>query len=324
MSSREFFLQYNSVKGQTDMADYVSLTDQRRMFVPLPPVAIQDQIVASLDPIDEKIELNRKMNETLEQMARAIFRSWFIDFDPVHAKAAGKFPFGMDSETASLFPDCFEKSELGDVPTNWKVCSLGEIATVKHGYAFQGEFFSEEPTDMVLMTPGNFAVGGGFKADKFKFYRGPVADEYILAEGDLVVTMTDLSKAGDTLGYGAFIGPLERGRKALHNQRVGKVIALGSQGNLQYLYQVFCSPAYRHHVLGSATGSTVRHTSPSRILEHKIALAPEQLRLHFSKLVEPLFLLQRSLVRENLSLVETRDLFLPRLLSGDVALKDVS
>ena len=93
----------------------------------LPPLSEQKRIAHILGSLDDKIELNRKMNETLEQMARAIFKSWFVDFDPVHAKAAGKKPFGMDDATAALFPDSFEESELGLIPKGWRVKMLGEI-----------------------------------------------------------------------------------------------------------------------------------------------------------------------------------------------------
>ena len=98
--------------------------------------------------------------------------------------------------------------------------TLGSYIRVKHGFAFKGEYFIEDETPDVLVTPGNFAIGGGFRADKPKYYAGPVPNDYILQEGDLVVTMTDLSKAGDTLGYPALV-PRMLGRRYLHNQRIG-------------------------------------------------------------------------------------------------------
>ena len=90
MSGREFFVQFKGVSGQTDMAEYVSLRDQRSMHLTLPPLPEQRAIAHILGTLDDKIELNRRMNETLEEMARALFKSWFIDFDPIHAKAALK------------------------------------------------------------------------------------------------------------------------------------------------------------------------------------------------------------------------------------------
>ncbi|HXT34357.1 MAG TPA: restriction endonuclease subunit S, partial [Chloroflexota bacterium] len=94
MTSREFFLQFAGVKSQTDMAEYVSLQDQRHMHITLPPLSEQRAIANVLGTLDDKIELNRRMNATLEEMARALFRSWFVDFDPVRAKAEGRQPEG--------------------------------------------------------------------------------------------------------------------------------------------------------------------------------------------------------------------------------------
>ena len=150
--------------------------------------------------------------------------------------------------------------------------TLGSYIRVKHGCAFKGEYFTEAETPDVLVTPGNFAIGGGFLADKPKYYEGPVPDDYILQEGDLVVTMTDLSKAGDTLGYPALV-PRMQGRRYLHNQRIGLVeIKEGAEANKHFLFYRLRASDYRHHILATASGSTVRHTSPGRIHEFETTL----------------------------------------------------
>ena len=126
MLGREFYLQCRAAKGQTDMADYVNLQDQRRMKITLPPLPERCAIACILSSLDDKIEVNRRMNETLEAMARTLFKSWFIDFDPVHARVEGRAPAGMDAETAALFPDGFEETELGMVPRGWGIGSFDE------------------------------------------------------------------------------------------------------------------------------------------------------------------------------------------------------
>jgi type I restriction enzyme S subunit len=162
---------------------------------------------------------------------------------------------------------------------DWRVTTLGDLVDVKHGFAFSGEFIHDEPRGNILLTPGNFEIGGGFKRAKFKYYDGPVPDGYILRAGDLIVSMTDLSKQADTLGFPAIVPPSTGGHQFLHNQRLGRVI-IKDKGALdtKYLHYLLCSAAYRHEILAGATGTTVRHTSPERIRHFRFArpALPEQ------------------------------------------------
>jgi type I restriction enzyme S subunit len=156
--------------------------------------------------------------------------------------------------------------------SEWRTCRLSDVISIKHGFAFKGEYFSEKRTPYQLTTPGNFAVGGGFQRGQGKFYSGPVPSDYILCPGDVIVTMTDLSKAADTLGYAAFV-PHDPGTTWLHNQRVGLLqLKHNAPLRLGYVQYLMRSPEYRHWVVSSATGSTVKHTSPSRICEFEFAL----------------------------------------------------
>jgi type I restriction enzyme S subunit len=157
--------------------------------------------------------------------------------------------------------------------SEWRECTLGELVNIKHGFAFSGEHISKNQGKRVLVTPGNFEIGGGFKEGNAKYFHGPYPEEYVFAPSDLIVTMTDLSKTADTLGYSAKI-PREESKIYLHNQRVGKVIAKSSDANLDFLYWVMRHKDYRNLVVSTATGSTVRHTSPSRILAYSFLLPP--------------------------------------------------
>ena len=157
----------------------------------------------------------------------------------------------------------------------WREVAIGDLVEIKHGFAFKGTSIRNEPNGDILLTPGNFAIGGGFKRDKFKYFDGPVPEEYVLQEGDLLVTMTDLSKQSDTLGYPALVPPRTQGRRYLHNQRLGK-ISPKAPGEIcaRYIYYVMCSGEYRHEVIASATGTTVKHTSPDRIKRFRFSLPP--------------------------------------------------
>ncbi len=160
----------------------------------------------------------------------------------------------------------FYKKE--EKPKEWKTYTLSNLINVKHGFAFKGEYFSEEPTNDILLSPGNFKIGGGFKSDKFKYYNGEFPKDYILKEGDILITMTDLSKAGDTLGYSAKIPP-HNGINYLHNQRLGLVQFKNDEIDPDFLYWILRTKPYQYYIVGSATGSTVKHTSPTRICSYE-------------------------------------------------------
>lgn len=155
----------------------------------------------------------------------------------------------------------------------WVSVRLEELIAIKHGFAFPGANFSDEPTDSILLTPGNFRIGGGFKADKLKYYRGEGPKEYTLQPGDLIVTMTDLSKNMDTLGLPAWV-PDFGDKVALHNQRLGLVQLVSEAGDRKFIYYLLSSSGYRAEVLASSTGTTVHHTSPKRILTYEFQLPP--------------------------------------------------
>ncbi len=152
--------------------------------------------------------------------------------------------------------------------SEWKEYKLGEIVDIKHGYAFKGKFFSIEATKNILITPGNFKIGGGYKGNKLKYYNGFVPDNYILNHKDIIVTMTDLSKQADTLGYSAKV-PNDDSKVFLHNQRIGLVEFKNNSFNPEFIYWLMRAEHYQKFVAGSATGATVKHTSPTKIRAFK-------------------------------------------------------
>ena len=158
--------------------------------------------------------------------------------------------------------------------SGWRTVHLADLVEVRHGFAFKGEFIRDNPPGDVLVTPGNFAIGGGFQQERPKYYDGPVQAEYVLQPGDLILTMTDLSRCGDTLGYPAIVPKGGNGRY-LHNQRIGRVV-IRDEGEVdrEFLYYRLRARDYRHEILAGATGTTVRHTAPERILRFTFALPP--------------------------------------------------
>jgi type I restriction enzyme S subunit len=110
----------------------INLSVLKSLPIPVPPLGVQNAIVSVLSALDDRITLLRETNAILEAIAQALFKSWFVDFDPVHAKAQGITPEGMDEATAALFPDSFEESELGLVPKGWKVGELSDVVALRN------------------------------------------------------------------------------------------------------------------------------------------------------------------------------------------------
>ena len=158
--------------------------------------------------------------------------------------------------------------------TEWKEYKLGDFIKVKHGFAFKGDYIVPDETDKILVTPGNFHIGGGFKSDKFKYYKSEdFPQDYILKSGDIVVTMTDLSKDSDTLGYSAKI-PFTKNKKYLHNQRIGLVQFVSEDVCPDFIYWLLRTKEYQNYIVGSASGTSIMHTSPSRIENYSCLFPP--------------------------------------------------
>lgn len=161
----------------------------------------------------------------------------------------------------------------------WDVIRLGEVINVKHGFAFKSEFFTGEG-DYILLTPGNCNESGGLKlkGDKEKYYVGDIPKEFLLHEGDMLVVMTDLINRAPILG-GSFMIP--ESDRFLHNQRLGLVqITDEHRIDKSFLYYLLNTHEYRSQVRGSASGATVRHTSPNRIKACKVRIPRDVIYQH--------------------------------------------
>lgn len=146
----------------------------------------------------------------------------------------------------------------------WKEYQIADICKIKHGFAFKGQYFTDCKQPYVCITPGNFAIKGGFKLNKPKYYNGPIPENYILHANDLIITMTDLSKEGDTLGYSALV-PQSSDYIFLHNQRIGLVEEINDKIDKHFLYWIMRTYDYQKYIVKHCSGSTVKHTSPNNI-----------------------------------------------------------
>lgn len=257
----------------------------RRIVVKLPDIAIQRKIGSILSAIDLKIEYNTKINENLEQQATAIF-------------------------------DSLAKNYTSKKP-------LSDFIKIKHGYAFKGDYISTEDNGVVLVTPGNFCIGGGFKENKCKYFTAEYPEDYILQPNSLIVTMTDLSKEADTLGFSALV-PRSPERVYLHNQRIGLVEPLNDEIPLSFIYWYMRSYEYHMNIVGSASGSTVKHTSPGRILEQLIPLPKKNDLMRYGAVLDEIDNIVSRNNAENIHLHSLRETLLPKLISGEITVDSIA
>ncbi|MEP0798511.1 restriction endonuclease subunit S [Funiculus sociatus] len=168
----------------------------------------------------------------------------------------------------------FKDSPVEKIPKDWEIVSLKNEINILHGYAFEGEYFADEPPGDVLLVPGNFHRDGGlyFDDNNTKYYRGLIPDGTVLENGQLLIVMTDLSPRTLILGR---VVLLELPFRVLHNQRIGKIVPkLPNTWDKRFLLLVMNSDTVRRNIISNATGTTVRHTSPDRILANVVPKPP--------------------------------------------------
>lgn len=302
MQGREFFVQFKGVAGQTDMAEYVSLSDQRRMQITLPSGDEQEAIAHTLGTLDDKIELNRRMNETLEAMARALFQSWFVDFGPVRAKAEGRGP-SLPKEIADLFPDRFDDSELGEIPAGWGVGPLEDIASVTMGLSPAGETYNVDGIGTPLIN-GPVEFGDHFPV-KTKWTTSPTR---LAQAGDLILCVRGSTTGRRVVADDSYC--LGRGVCAIRARRHTRT----------FLYQTVNTAIDR--LLSKTTGSVFPNLSAPDIKELPVLDPAPQLGEMFDSIAEPLTERAEANVRQSGTLAALRNTLLPKLISGELRVRD--
>jgi type I restriction enzyme S subunit len=305
-SSREFQNQLSFVMAQTTR-NQVPITEQRRLPIQMPPMATQKAITEITFCLIDKIELNRQINETLEAMARAVFKDWFVDFGPTRAKAEGRPPY-LTPDLWALFPD-----RLGDEgsPKGWRLGALEDIVQLN----------PSEPLKTGIAAP--YLDMAALPTS------GPIPDQAVSRE----FTSGMRFRNGDTLL--ARITPcLENGKTAfvqsLPNDTVGwgstEFIVLRSKGRVPsaYTYLLARDSTFRACAIQSMTGTSGRQRARNEALAaYPVAIPGEDIWPAFGSLIQPLFARIKENGAESSILSETRDLLLPKLMSGEIRIRDV-
>jgi type I restriction enzyme, S subunit len=275
--------------------------------IPLPPLSEQRAIANVLEALDRKIQLNWRMDENLEAMARAIFKSWFVDFDPVRAKAEGRQPSGTDAATAALFPDSFEDSSLGQIPKGWRVGKFAELASLSresvNPNAFPDEVFHHY--SIPAFDEGRWPkqeTGAQIKSNKF-----------LVPPNSVLV-----SKLNPRFPR-VWLPAIADGERSIASTEF--LVALARPPfSREYLFGLFTSESF-FEVFGTlvtGTSSSHQRVRPEFLQEMDAVIPPKDCIASFSRIVGPLYAKVKLSLTESHTVSAIRDALLPKLISGDI------
>ena len=297
----------------------VNRNDLHRIPVLLPPLAEQKAIAQILGALDDKIELNRCMNATLEAMARALFQSWFVDFDPVRAKLDGRQPAGLDADTAALFPAHFQDSPLGHIPQGWDVRSVEELAEqVAMGPFGSSIKVSTFVSEGIPVISGQHLRGTMLDDSEFNFVTEEHAQQLKrcnVKRGDVIFT-----HAG-SIGQVAYIPDTSRYERYIVSQRQFYMRCKRAVMSPYYITSYFKTPEGQHRLLANTSSTGVPSISQpvTYLRQLKILVPPPELLKAFDSTV---VLIHQKIGRndhESRTLATLRDSLLPKLLSGEIS-----
>lgn len=303
--------------------------------IQIPALTFQKRIANILGTLDDKIELNRLMNETLEAMARRLFRSWFVDFDPVHAKAAARREFpGLDNvelsrralpnmapEIAELFPDTFQDSPLGPIPKGWMVTSLADQISVCKGISYKGDCLTEEGRGIPMHNLNSVYEGGGYKHEGLKWYNGEYRPQHLLNPGDVIVTNTEQGFDYLLIGYPAIV-PKKYGSQGLFSHHIYRIREKDADClPTWFIYLLLRTPVFHDTVAGYSNGTTVNMLPQDGLQKPMLVRPAKELIRRFGALFTEMQEKIEEIHDDSLTLINTRDRLLPKLLSGEVNLE---
>jgi len=280
--------------------------------LPLPSLCEQRAIAHILGTLDDKIELNRRMNVTLEAMARALFKSWFVDFDPVRAKAEGRDP-GLPTSVADVFPASFEDSELGEIPNGWAVRTIGDLSDVMGGT-------TPSTKESIYWDGGshNWATPKDLSSLSVP----------VLLDTERCITDAGLSQIGSGLlpkGTVLLSSRAPIGYLAVAEIRVAinqGFIAMTPKKGVSNLFLLLWASGAHEEIVSRANGSTFLEISKANFRPISVVAPPAAMMQAFDRHARPLYARMVESERESRTLAALRDTLLPKLISGELRLKD--
>ncbi|EGR1022913.1 type I restriction modification DNA specificity domain protein [Vibrio cholerae HC-51A1] len=266
----------------------------------------QEKIADVLSVIEDKIELNNRINSELEAMAKTLYDYWFVQFD---------FPDANGNPyKASGGKMVYNPVLKREIPQGWCVCELGEHITFERGISYRSKDIAETGTP--LMNLNSFALTGKFKPNGTKYFSGSYKPEKLCNIGDLVIAITDVTRNADIIGKGFIVPDAFEGKRALISCDVA-LVKSSYFGNA-YLETLFNSNHYHNYIKQFASGTLVLHLDLKGVNWYRTELPPRELLSRFEDFCTPLFQQRDVVLQENKKLEELRDWLLPMLMNGQV------
>jgi type I restriction enzyme, S subunit len=238
----------------------------------------------------------------------------------VRAKSEGRAPTAMDAATAALFPDEFQESELGEIPRGWRIGHYGAGLSVVKGKSYKSDEL--QPSQTALVTLKSFQRGGGYRDDGLKEYVGQYKPEQVVHPGEVVVAFTDVTQAAEVIGRPARVRPDGRYLALVASLDVGIVRPTAPELPPEYLYYCFLEQGFTDHTYAHANGSTVLHLAAGAVEKYEGVWPDRKVAAAFVDLVSPLLKRQDANWAECDTLGKLRDALLPKLLSGELRVRD--
>ena len=298
-----------------------------RIKVMLPPLPEQREISRILGTLDDKIELNRHQNGILEEMTRTLFKSWFVDFDPVRAKMEGHWRPGeslpgLPAHLYNHFPDRLVPSELGEIPKGWEVHPLAKCIEVKRGLSYKGANLSSSE-GLPMHNLNSVQEGGGYKYQGIKYYTGDYQTKHQVKPRDILVANTEQGHDRLLIGYAAIV-PTSYKFKSLFSHHLYRLrLKSNSSLTVDYVYHLVNSSLMHSIISNYATGTTVSMLPMSALQLPHIIVPPSQVILEYTNLSKKL-LAQQTIIRTiSQELEKSRNILVPRFLNSGIDIESL-
>ncbi len=286
-----------------------------KLPVKVPALVEQNRIVEALGLLDDRITLLRETNTTLEAIAQALFKSWFVDFDPVRAKAEGRQPEGMDAATAALFPDSFEESELGLMPKEWGAATMADISTVGIGKTpprKEPQWFSEDLRDVRWVSIRDMGASGVYASQTSEYLTPEAVEKFNVRR---VPDNTVLMSFKMTIGRVAITDGEMTTNEAIAHFRLDT----GSPLSAEYLYLHLRQFDFSRL---SSTSSIADAVNSKTVREIPVLVPCKQVAEAFQDQISTVFAILKKNEQQAQTLTQLRDTLLPRLISGQLRLPE--